>query len=125
MNLLLWVGVALAGGAGALLRFLVDGQVSARVGRSFPYGTLVVNVSGAVALGLLIGMTLRPETVLLAGTGAVGAYTTFSTWMFETQRLGEDRQLTGLLSNIVVSLLAGILAAEVGAEVGRALGGAL
>jgi CrcB protein len=118
---LLWGGVALTGGFGAILRFLVDGRVSARAGRVFPYGTMVVNLSGAVLLGLLTGLALNPDAALLVGTGAVGAYTTFSTWMFETQRLGEDRQLPRVLANVVVSLVAGLVAAAAG----WALGGAL
>ena len=121
MTLLVWVGVALTGGAGAILRFLVDGRVSARVGKAFPYGTLVVNLSGAVALGLLTGLALRPDASLIAGTGLVGAYTTFSTWAFESQRLGEERQLSGAATNLAVSLAAGLVAAAAG----RALGGAL
>jgi CrcB protein len=80
-----------------------------------------VNLSGTVVLGVLTGLALDPAVSLLAGTAAVGSYTTFSTWMFETQRLGEDRQLSGALANVVVSVVAGVLAAGVG----RAVGGAL
>ncbi|MDQ2707193.1 MAG: fluoride efflux transporter CrcB [Actinomycetota bacterium] len=118
---LLWLGVALSGGVGVVLRFLVDGRVSERTGRAFPYGTLVVNLSGAVLLGLITGLALNPQAALVVGTGAVGAYTTFSTWMFETQRLGEDRQLTRLAANLAVSLVAGLAAAAAG----EALGGVL
>ena len=78
------------------------------MGRSFPYGTLIVNLSGAVVLGLLTGLALGREEALLAGTATVGSYTTFSTWMFETQRLGEDRQVRYLVANLTVSLVAGV-----------------
>jgi fluoride exporter len=118
MIAILWVGVVLLGGAGSVLRFLVDGAVSSRTGRSFPYGTLVVNLSGAVLLGLVTGMALSHDTALLAGTAAVGSYTTFSTWMFETQRLGEERQTRGLAANVGVSLVAGVLVAALGVSVG-------
>ena len=75
-----------------MLRFYVDGVVALGPGRDFPYGTLVVNLSGAVILGLLAGLALGDDAALLAGTAAVGSYTTFSTWMLETQRLTEERQ---------------------------------
>lgn len=113
-ELLVWVGVVLLGGVGAVLRLIVDRAISARAGRAFPYGTLVVNLSGALLLGLLTGLALDQRAALLAGTAAVGSYTTFSTWMFETQRLGEDRQVSALAANILVSLLAGLGAAALG-----------
>jgi CrcB protein len=121
MSPLIWLGVTATGGLGAVLRFVVDGGVSARTGRGFPYGTLAVNLSGAVLLGLLTGLSLNPAAALVIGTGAVGAYTTFSTWMFETQRLGEDRQVGRLVANIVLSVLAGLLAAAIGEAIGAAL----
>ncbi|MGH3695026.1 MAG: fluoride efflux transporter CrcB [Pseudonocardiaceae bacterium] len=119
--MLLWAGMALIGGAGSVLRFLLDRAISSRASRSFPYGTVVVNLSGAVLLGLLTGVTLNHEVALLAGTAAVGSYTTFSTWMFETQRLAEDRQLLSMTANMVVSLVAGILAAALGRLLGSHL----
>ena len=121
MTAVLWAGVAVLGGVGAVLRFLVDGAVSARLGRSFPYGTLIVNLSGALVLGLLTGLSLGHEESLLAGTAVVGSYTTFSTWMFETQRLGEDRQVPLLVANLGVSLVAGVLAAAAGRWIGLRL----
>jgi len=111
---LVWIGVALLGGAGACLRFWLDGAVAARVGRDFPFGTLAVNVSGALVLGLLSGATLSANAALLAGTATIGSYTTFSTWMLETQRLGEDGQLRRAAANVVVSLAAGLAAAALG-----------
>src|SRR4051812_24208954 len=69
---MVWVGVALLGGAGALLRFLLDAAVSERVRRDLPLGTLAVNVSGAFALGAI------GAGHLLAGTALLGSYTTFS-----------------------------------------------
>ncbi len=75
--------------------------MSSASGRDFPYGTLVVNLSGAVVLGLLTGLALGHDAALLAGTAAVGSYTTFSTWMLETQRLTEERQYRRAVANIV------------------------
>jgi fluoride exporter len=117
----LWAGTVLVGGAGSVLRFLVDGAIAARTGRTFPYGTLAVNLTGAASLGLIVGLALDHDEALLAGTAAVGSYTTFSTWMFESQRLGEDRQVLNLAANIVLSLVAGITAAALGLALGRHL----
>ena len=103
-----------------MLRFLVDGAVSSRAGRTFPYGTLVVNLSGALVLGLLTGLALSGDEALLAGTAAVGSYTTFSTWMLETQRLTEERQVRSAGLNMVVSLVLGVAAAAVGQAIGAA-----
>lgn len=111
---LVWLGVALIGGIGSVLRFVIDRAVARRVSRPFPFGTLSVNVSGAVLLGFLGGLALNKEAALLAGTAFVGAYTTFSTWMLETQRLGEERQLRSSLANIAVSVVLGVAAAFIG-----------
>jgi fluoride exporter len=121
VSVLLWTGVVLIGGAGSVLRFYVDGLVSSVSGRNFPYGTLVVNLSGAVILGLLAGLALTGDAYLLAGTAAVGSYTTFSTWMLETQRLTEERQHRQAALNIVVSLVLGVAAAELGRLIGAHL----
>jgi CrcB protein len=113
-TVLTWAGVMLIGGIGSVLRFLVDRTVARRVGRPFPFGTLTVNISGAALLGFLGGLALSKEVALLAGTAFVGAYTTFSTWMLETQRLGEERQTWAAAANIVVSVALGIAAAFLG-----------
>ena len=109
-----WPAVTAIGGAGAVARLVVDGAVGARLGRDFPYGTLIVNLSGAVLLGILVGLALGDDATLLAGTAAVGSYTTFSTWMYETQRLSEERQHARAATNIVMSLLLGVAAAALG-----------
>ncbi|MCV7351292.1 fluoride efflux transporter CrcB [Mycobacterium parmense] len=117
-TILVWLGVPLLGGVGSVLRFLVDREVIRRATRPLPLGTLAVNVSGAALLGFFGGLVLSKEAALLAGTAFVGAYTTFSTWMLETQRLGEERQLRAALANIVVSVALGTTAALVGQRIG-------
>ena len=114
MNVALWIGVLLIGGLGAVARFMLDRAVSRRTKGSFPYGTLVVNISGAVLLGFLSGLVLSHEVAMLAGTAFLGAYTTFSTWMLETQRLTEERQIWPAVANIVVSVVLGLSAAAAG-----------
>lgn len=116
--MIVWAGVALLGGLGAVCRFLVDRAVTKAVGRPFPFGTLAVNVSGAVLLGFLGGMALSPHLVLLAGTAFVGSYTTFSTWMLETQRLAEERRGRPAIANIVGSVALGLAAAAAGLWLG-------
>ncbi|MDV3126620.1 fluoride efflux transporter CrcB [Mycobacterium sp. 21AC1] len=121
MTTLVWAGVVLLGGAGAVSRFLVDRAVSARHTRGFPFGTLVVNLSGALLLGFLGGLALSPHIALLVGTAFVGSYTTFSTWMLETQRLGEERRVWPAVANIVVSVALGLVAAWIGMRLGAQL----
>jgi CrcB protein len=111
---LVWLGVVLFGGIGSVLRFLVDRAVARRAARPFPFGTLTVNISGAALLGFLGGLALSKDAALLAGTAFVGAYTTFSTWMLETQRLAEERQMWTALANIIVSVVLGMAAAFLG-----------
>jgi fluoride exporter len=121
MNILIWAGVIVIGGAGSVLRFYADGLVSSAVDRDFPFGTMVINISGAVVLGLLTGLALGGTEALLAGTAAVGSYTTFSTWMLETQRLTEERQHRKAMLNVVVSLVLGVAAAALGRLIGANL----
>lgn len=108
------LAVALIGGAASVLRFLVDRGVMRRVTRGFPWGTLVVNVSGALALGALAGAELTSGAMLLAGTAAVGSYTTYSTWVYESHRLVEERRTRYALGNVVGSVLLGLGAAYAG-----------
>jgi fluoride exporter len=116
-----WVGVAILGSLGSLARFLLDRTVSSRHSSSFPFGTLAVNASGALILGLLTGLALSGETLLLAGTATIGSYTTFSTWMLETHRLGEDGQFLQGALNVLVSVIVGFGAAVLGKSIGAAL----
>ncbi len=121
MSVLLWCAVAVIGGTGSVLRFLVDGTVSTAIGRDFPFGTLVVNISGATILGLVAGLALSHDQALLAGTAAVGSYTTFSTWMLESERLAEERQYGKVIANVAFSLVLGIAAAALGQLIGEHL----
>jgi fluoride exporter len=121
MTVAIWIGVMLLGGLGAVARFSLDRAVSRRLARPFPVGTLVVNLTGAMLLGVLAGLALSPHLALLAGTGFVGSYTTFSTWMLETQRLGEERQVVSAFANIAVSVALGLAAAWLGQTLGAAL----
>jgi CrcB protein len=109
MSLTTWLGVAALGGIGAIARFLLDGAVSARDGSGFPWGTLAVNATGSFVLGLV-------GTSALLGTGLLGAYTTFSTWMLETHRLAEDGRRRAAVINVIGSLAVGLFAAWLGRQ---------
>jgi CrcB protein len=116
---LTWVAITLAGGAGSLSRYFVDRWVVFREHERFPYGILVVNVSGAFVLGLLTAWHSPVDVLKVAQLGFVGAFTTFSTWMLDTQRLAEDGRRSAALANVAVSLVLGLAAAWLG----RTLGG--
>lgn len=121
MSALTLAGIGLLGGIGALGRFVLDGAVSSRLGRGFPFGTLAVNLSGALALGVLVGAAVSDDALRLAGTGLLGAYTTFSTWALESHRLGEDGRLPLGAVNFAVSLALGVAVAWAGEQLGGAL----
>jgi CrcB protein len=101
---LAWAAFVIAGAVGAPLRYAVDGYVGARARGAFPWGTFLVNVSGSFALGVLTGLALYhafPKTPkVILGTGFCGAYTTFSTFSFETFRLVEDGDAWEALRNV-------------------------
>jgi CrcB protein len=116
-----WVAVGLVGAVGALSRFGLDHWITRRRPTPLPIGTLVVNLSGALVLGLLVGAGAAGETLRIAGTASLGAYTTFSTWMLESQRLAEDGRAWLAAANLVVSLLGGLAAVAVGRAIGQLL----
>ena len=118
MSPLAWVAFVAAGAIGAPARYLVDGFVADRVEGAFPWGTFVINVTGSLLLGLLTGLSLYhafpkvPRVVL--GTGFCGAYTTFSTFSFETVRLLEDGAIDEALRNAFGTLVTCAAAAAAG-----------
>ena len=121
MSFAVLLGVGLLGGCGAIARFALDGAVARRLGRAFPYGTLAVNLLGSFMLGVLFGAELDTDAYRLAGTGLIGAFTTFSTWAFESHRLGEDGRLDLGAANFAVSLALGVGTAWAGRHLGGAL----
>jgi CrcB protein len=116
-----WLAVAVTGGLGAVARFGLDRGVSTVVRGGFPTGTLLVNLSGSFILGLLSGLGVDGTLELVLGTAVIGSYTTYSTWMFETQRLAEERRLGLAAWNVVVSVGLGLLAVWIGREIGQLL----
>ena len=117
----LWLAVGLLGGCGGLARVVLSELVSGRAGDRFPHGTLVVNLSGSVLVGLLAGCALAGDALLLAGTALLGSYTTFSAWMLESHRLGADSRWWPLAVNVLGSLVLGLAGVALGRAVGNVL----
>ena len=119
------LGVSLAGAIGAPARYVVERAITRRRAGSFPLGTLVVNVSGSLVLGLLAGAALyhgfggAPRAWL--GTGFCGAYTTFSTFALETVALAERDERRAATAYVVASTIVGCAAAAVGLVVAAAV----
>ncbi|HEX6446984.1 MAG TPA: fluoride efflux transporter CrcB [Streptosporangiales bacterium] len=112
------LAVLLGGAVGAPLRYVTDRVVQSRHDQVFPWGTLTVNVTGSLVLGVMLGLSaahvLPAWAFALAGTGFCGALTTFSTFSFETLRLLEEGSPLEAAGNVVVSLAAGLAAATAG-----------
>jgi len=117
--------LVVAGACGALARYEVELAVRRRAVGSFPYGTLLINVSGSLVLGVLAGLAahngVSARVVTVAGTGLLGAYTTFSTFSFDTVALAETGRVRAAATNLGASLVLGLGAAAVGLVVGHYL----
>ncbi|MDR6172061.1 fluoride efflux transporter CrcB [Curtobacterium sp. SORGH_AS_0776] len=122
MNALELLLVAVGGGVGAALRFLLDGVVKVRVS-GFPLGTVVINVSGSLVLGLLTGLgqagTIPLPVVAVLGTGMMGGYTTFSTASVETVQLLRSGKPRLAVLNGLGMLVVSVGAAALGLLIGR------
>ena len=110
--------VALAAGLGAVCRYALDQVVQHRTARQFPYGTLLVNVSGSLLLGVVLGLAaqgaLPSDVTVVVGTGFAGGFTTLSTWAWETLALASSGDLVGAGWNVVASFGLGLVAAAAG-----------
>ena len=118
--------IAAAGALGAASRHLLESFVNRHWGDAFPWGTFVVNVSGSFVLGALVGLFAHklgvPMWLRAAATvGFLGAFTTFSTFTYETVRLADDSAYALALLNVVGMTILGLAAAAAGLLLGRAL----
>jgi CrcB protein len=117
--------VAVGGGLGAVCRYLIGAALAARLGPTFPWGTFTVNVTGSFVAGLLVGLGdgrgLATGARLLAVTGFLGGYTTFSAFGVETLRLLEQQGAGLAAGNVIASVTLGLLAAGTGLAIGRAV----
>ena len=117
--------LVIAGAIGAVSRYLVDDLVKSRFPGTFPWGTLVINISGSFVLSVVTGLALYqglgpiPKTAI--GVGFCGAYTTFSTFSYETLHLVETGSVGPALGNALGSVVAGLAAAALGLALMAAL----
>ncbi len=122
---MLILSLLVAGAIGAPIRYVVDELVRERVGGTFPWGTLVINVGGSLLLGVVTGLALYhglgPIPKAAVGVGFCGAFTTFSTFSYETIRLVELGSLRPAIGNALASVVAGLAAAAVGLALTAAL----
>ncbi|MFD1714432.1 fluoride efflux transporter CrcB [Amnibacterium flavum] len=127
MTLLLLVATAAAGGVGAAFRLFLDGVIRGRTRPGFPLGTVVINISGSLAIGLVAGLVaggvLPTEVSLVVATGFLGGYTTFSTASYETVRLVQARRLGAAALNAVGTVVVSTAAAAAGIAVGLLISG--
>lgn len=121
----IWLLILAGAAVGAPARWYVDGFVQARHDSVFPWGTFTVNVVGSFALGLLLGASVEGETlvrlVALIGTGFCGAFTTFSTFSYESVVLAEEGSSGIAAANVIASVAAGLAAAFAGWAISSAL----
>jgi fluoride exporter len=116
-----WIAVGLLGGAMAVARFALDALLSDHPIQPFPLGILAVNLLGTFVLGVVAGAALSGEALAIVAGGGTGSFTTFSTWMLDTERLAEAGRARLARLNIGVSLFAGFAAVAAGHWLGAAL----
>lgn len=104
----------LAGAGGALCRYLFGGMVQERSRSDFPVGTLTVNLAGAFLLGVVAGMDNLQSMASVAIVGFLGGFTTFSTWMIESTRLGIWPVRPRTVANLTIALVGGVALAAAG-----------
>jgi CrcB protein len=121
-----YLAVAAGGALGTTLRYFVGGTVFARTPTPFPLATFVINVTGSFVIGFFLTlaterMNVSPQLRLAVSVGFVGAYTTFSTFEYETIRLVEEGRLIHALLNVVLSVTVGFIAVWGGIALARKL----
>ena len=115
--------IGIGGFLGANARYLVAGWAAQRFGTTFPYGTFIINVSGSFILGLFLVFVqertfIHPNYRLFFAVGFLGAYTTFSTFTYESLRLVQDGSILLGLTNIFASVVIGLLGVVLGVVLG-------
>lgn len=117
--MLKWVLIAIGGAFGSVLRYSFQGWVQSLSATIFPLGTLAVNLTACLAIGLLAGMFAGPQLIreeyrIGLTVGVLGGYSTFSTFGLETFNLANDKEFVLAAINVVVSCVLGIVAVWAG-----------
>lgn len=113
--------VVIGAAVGAPARYLTDRAVQARHDSVFPWGTFIVNVTGSALLGFLVALNDQSGVLTVAGAAFCGAFTTYSTFSYETLKLAEDRAYLFAALNVVASIIAALGAAYFGMAVAQAV----
>jgi len=116
-----WIAIGLLGGAAAAARFLIDSAFASRSEHPFPLGVLAINLAGTLVLGLVAGAALSGEALIIVAGGAIGSFTTFSTWMLDSHRLADAGHAQLVWLNLGLSLVAGFAAIVIGHWIGTTL----
>lgn len=114
--------VGIGGTFGAIVRFWLGKQIASKASTTFPVGTFFINLTGALLLGLVANLG-SDKAYLLLGDGFLGAYTTFSTFMYEGFHLFCDDEKLNAFTYILGSLIIGIIGYAAGFAVGQTLFG--
>lgn len=119
-----WLMLLLGGGIGTVSRHLVSGAAHQMFGAKFPYGTFAVNILGCFLIGLIVSLAqekfvLTDPMKLFLIVGFLGAFTTFSTFIFETSTLIKSGSTLLALANVLVSVLIGFFIFEAGVLLGK------
>ena len=119
-----YLAISLGGILGANSRYLIADWAAQRFGAGFPYGTFIINISGSFALGFFMAFLqdrafIHPNYRLFFATGFCGAYTTFSTFTYESLRLWQDGSFLLAITNLLGSLAVGMFGVFLGFVFGR------
>lgn len=110
--------VAVGGAAGSLVRYSLGKFISEKSKAEFPIGTFIINITGAIMLGIISTMGVSNNMMLLLGDGFFGAYTTFSTFMYEGFNLFQEKEKLNAFIYILFSLILGIVGYALGTKIG-------
>jgi CrcB protein len=113
-----YVLIAIGGGAGSLVRYKLGKYISEKSSNTFPIGTFIINITGAILLGIISTVAVSNNMLLLLGDGFLGAYTTFSTFMYEGFNLFQGKHRLNAFMYVFFSLILGIVGYILGTFIG-------